>query len=241
MAHERPVVPGHGGRQRRDAMIDFRELPGRTDFWFLRHAESEGNRDGQMQGRQHSRLTEVGRAQAREAGRWLAGRGLARVLSSPLERAAETAAIAASEAGLPAPEPLALLGEIDIGIFTGLSWEQAGARFPAEYAAFQRSSWDAVPGAETSGQLYDRAMELWRVLMARAAGGERSILCVTHSGLLQWIIKTTVGHRAWMPLFSASGNCCVSHLHVDNHDREGGRTLLAVWQLVNAPTSNGLH
>jgi hypothetical protein len=38
-----------------------------------------------------------------------------------------------------------------------------------------------------------------------------------------------------MPLFSASGNCCVSHLRVDNHDRDGGRTLLAVWHLVNAP------
>jgi broad specificity phosphatase PhoE len=222
-------------------VIDFRELPGRADFWFMRHAESEGNRDGQMQGRQHSRLTEIGRAQARDAGRWLDGRGVTRVLASPLERAAETAALVAAEAGLGAPEPLALLEEIDIGLFTGLTWEQAAARHPAEHAAFQRSSWDAVPGAETAGQLYERAMALWRVLLARAAGGERSTLCVTHSGFLSWIIKTTVGHRAWMPLFSASGNCCVSHLRVDNHDREGGRTLLAAWDLVNAPTSNGLH
>jgi broad specificity phosphatase PhoE len=220
-------------------MIDFRDLPGRADFWFMRHAESEGNRDRQMQGRQHSRLTELGRAQAREAGRWLAGRGVTRVLASPLERAMETALIAAAEAGLPAPEPLALLEEIDIGIFTGLSIEQAAARHPTEHAAFQRSSWDAVPGAESAGRLYDRAMDLWRALLVRALAGERSILCVTHSGFLQWIIKTTVGNRSWMPLFSASGNCCVSHLHVDNHDREGGRTLLAVWQLVNAPTTNG--
>ncbi len=220
-------------------MIDFRELPGRADFWFMRHAESEGNRDAQMQGRQHSRLTEVGRAQAREAGRWLAGRGVGRVLASPLERAAETALLAAAEAGLPAPEPLALLEEIDIGLFTGLTGEQAAARHPVDFAAFQRSSWDAVPGAETAERLYDRAMDLWRVLLARAGSGERSILCVTHSGFLQWIIKTTVGHRSWMPLFPASGNCCVSHLHVDNHDREGGRTLLAVWQLVNAPAADG--
>ena len=96
-----------------------------------------------------------------------------------------------------------------------------------------------MPGAETVDRLYDRAMDLWRLLLARAAAGERSILCVTHSGFLQWIIKTTVGHRAWMPLFSASGNCCVSHLRVDNHDRAGGRTLLAIWLLVNAPAANG--
>ena len=120
-------------------MIDFRVLSGTADFLFMRHGESEGNRDRQMQGRQESRLTEIGREQAREAGRWLAGRGIGRVLASPLERAAETAAIAASVASLPAPEPLALLEEIDIGLFTGLSPEQAAARHPAEYAAFQRS------------------------------------------------------------------------------------------------------
>ena len=222
-------------------MIDFRALSGTADFLFMRHGESEGNRDREMQGRQESRLTELGRAQARAAGRWLAGRGIGRVLASPLGRAMETAAIAASAAGIPAPEPLALLEEIDIGLFTGLTPGQAAERHPAEYAAFQRSSWDAVPGAETVDRLYARAMDLWRHLLARAAAGERSILCVTHSGFLQWIIKTTVGQRAWMPLFSASGNCCVSHLRVDNRDAAGGRTLLATWLLVNAPVPNGLR
>jgi broad specificity phosphatase PhoE len=222
-------------------MIDFRTLSGTADFLFMRHGESEGNRDRQMQGRQESRLTRLGREQAREAGRWLAGRGIGRVLASPLERAMETAVIAASAAGLPVPEPLALLEEIDIGLFTGLTPEHAAERHPAEYAAFQRSSWDAVPGAERVDRLYARAMDLWRLLLARAAAGERSILCVTHSGFLQWIIKTTVGQRAWMPLFSASGNCCVSHLRVDNRDIDGGRTLLANWLLVNAPVANGLR
>jgi broad specificity phosphatase PhoE len=98
-----------------------------------------------------------------------------------------------------------------------------------------------VPGAESVDRLYARAMDLWRLLLARAAAGERSILCVTHSGFLQWIIKTTVGQRAWMPLFSASGNCCVSHLRVDNRDIDGGRALLANWLLVNAPFANGLR
>jgi broad specificity phosphatase PhoE len=222
-------------------MIDFRTLSGAADFLFMRHGESEGNRARLMQGRQESRLTELGRKQAHGAGRWLAGRGVGRVLTSPQQRASETAAIAAAEAGLPAPEPLALLEEIDIGLFSGLTYEQAAARHPAEYAAFERSSWEAVPGAETIEQLYARAMDLWQLLLARAAAGERSILCVTHSGFLQWIIKTTVGQRAWMPLFSASGNCCVSHLRVDNRDIEGGQTLLANWLLVNAPVANGLR
>jgi broad specificity phosphatase PhoE len=222
-------------------VIDFRLLVGTADFLFMRHAESEANRARLMQGRQESRLTELGREQAREAGRWLAGRAVVRVFTSPQQRAVETAVIAAAEAGLPAPEPLALLEEIDIGLFSGLTYGQAAARCPAEYAAFERSSWEAVPGAETIEHLYARAMDLWRLLLERAAAGERSILCVTHSGFLQWIIKATVGHRAWMPLFSASGNCCVSHLRVDNRDADGGRTLYANWLLVNAPVADGLH
>lgn len=222
-------------------MIDFRALRGTADFLFMRHAESEGNRARLMQGRQESSLTGLGRKQAREAGRWLAGRGIDRIYTSPQQRAVETAAIAAAEAGLPDPEPLALLEEIDIGRFTGLSYEQAAERYPAEYAAFERSSWEAVPGAETIDRLYRRAMELWRFLLERADSGARSTLCVTHSGFLQWIIKTTIGHRAWMPLFSASGNCCVSHLRVENRDTDGGRTLYANWLLVNTAVANGLH
>lgn len=222
-------------------MIDFRALGGAADFLFMRHGESEGNRARLMQGRQESRLTDLGREQAREAGRWLAGRGIGRVLTSPQVRAVETATIAAAEAGLPVPEPLALLEEINIGLFSGLTWQQAAERHPVEHAAFERASWEAVPGAESVAELYARAMDLWRVLLARAEAGERSILCVTHSGFLQWIIKTTVGQRAWMPLFSAAGNCCVSHLRVDNRDAAGGRTLLANWLLVNAPVANGLR
>jgi len=222
-------------------VIDFRALRGTADFLFMRHAESEGNRARLMQGRQESALSGRGREQAREAGRWVAGRAIDRIYTSPQQRAVETAAIAAAEAGLPAPEPLALLEEIDIGRFTGLSYEQAAERYPAEYAAFERSSWEEVPGAETIDGLYRRAMDLWRFLLARAGSGARSTLCVTHSGFLQWIIKTTVGHRAWMPLFSASGNCCVSHLHVDNRDTDGGRTLYANWLLVNTAVANGLH
>jgi len=204
----------------------------------MRHGESEGNRARLMQGRQESALTDLGRAQAREAGRWLAGRGIGRVLTSPQQRAVETAAIAAAAAGLGDPEPVPLLEEIDIGLFSGLTGDQAAERHPREFAAFQRSGWDAVPGAETVGELYARAMDLWRLLLTRAAAGERSILCVTHSGFLQWIIKTTVGQRAWMPLFSAQDNCCVSRLRVDNRDGEGGRTLFAAWLLVNAPPSS---
>ncbi len=219
-------------------MVDFRALEGTADFYFLRHGESEGNRERVMQGRRDSLLTETGREQAREAGQWFAGRHVDCVLTSPLARARDTAELVAAAAGFPRPESNDDLTEIDTGTFTGLTMAQARARHPEAWRTFQLLSWEGVPDAERIGELYARAMRLWATLLDRRRAGASAVLCVTHSGTLQWIIKATVGHRQWMPLFSASENCCVSQLHVESHDVDGGgRGLTASWLLLNLPVA----
>ena len=45
--------------------------------------------------------------------------------------------------------------------------------------------------------------------------GEQRILVVTHSGLLQWIIKATLDNRGWFPILPM-GNCSLYKLVVDN-------------------------
>lgn len=217
-------------------MPDFRALLGKGSFMFFRHGESQGNRDGAMQGRLPSTLTERGREQAREAGIWLAPRKPDAVLTSPLGRARETAQIIAQEAGVGPVQSLEELTEIDTGLFTGLTWAQAAERHPTVHRQLQLRSWDGVPGAEGSAALYERAEAAWAILFRLFGEGRRSIVCVTHSGFLQWIIRSTMGWRSWMPLVSASGNCHVSQLVVDNRDLDGGeRTLYASWVRVNAP------
>jgi broad specificity phosphatase PhoE len=217
-------------------MPDLRSLLGKGSFIFFRHGESQGNRDGAMQGRLPSTLTERGREQAREAGRWLLARKPDLVLTSPLGRAHETAQIIAREAGIQSVQTMEELTEIDTGLFTGLTWAQAEERHPAEYRQLQQRSWDGVPGAESSAALYDRAEATWAILFRLFGEGLRSIVCVTHSGFLQWIIRSTMGWKSWMPLISASGNCHVSELVVDNRDLGGGeRSLYASWVRVNAP------
>lgn len=68
----------------------------------IRHAESEGNRDQVFTATPHVPLTERGRDQARAAGRWLGGRYVpAHVVSSPFQRARETAAIIAETLRVP--------------------------------------------------------------------------------------------------------------------------------------------
>ena len=99
-----------------------------------------------------------------------------------------------------------------------------------------RESWEGVPESEKIDSLYARASAAWDRLIRTVGAGKRSILSVTHSGFLQWIFKATVGQRRWMPLFSASGNCCISHLKVQNRELGAGAPgLYANWMMVNAP------
>ncbi len=218
--------------------VDFSVLSGRANFYFVRHGESESNRERIMQGRTPSPLTDRGRAQAHEAGLWFRGRSLDCIVCSPLDRARDTAKAIAAAVGIRGLAVVEELTEIDIGIFTNMSLEQVRARYPAEHAAFLRESWEAVPGAERAEELFTRAAAAWDRLFERFAAGSRNILAVTHSGFLQWIIRSTLGHKAWMPLFNSSKNCCVSHMLVDNVPSEGPaekpRSLYASWMLVNA-------
>ena len=68
--------------------------PSSVRIVLARHGETEWSALGRHTGRTDIPLTDAGRDQARRLGRALAGRSFARVLSSPLSRAADTARLA---------------------------------------------------------------------------------------------------------------------------------------------------
>jgi broad specificity phosphatase PhoE len=206
----------------------FAPLEATTSFYIVRHGQSEGNARGLVQGRLDLPLDEKGRAQARGAASWLAARGVDAVLASPLSRAAETGRIIAASGGLPL-ELASCLVEIDAGIFSGLSLEEAEARYPEAYAGFRSRSWEGVPGAEKADALYARAMEAWALLRERALSGASAIACATHGGLIQWLLHATYGWREWMPLVTTS-NCGIFELYVEP-DRGGSPYMQ--WRRVN--------
>jgi broad specificity phosphatase PhoE len=214
----------------------FSSLKHETHFYILRHGQSEGNAKRIFQGSLDLPLDDVGRAQARAAGRWLAKRGVGAILSSPLARAAETARIAGAACGLGEVAYDQDFAELDVGIFTGLSYEESRERYPAMFRAFQLESWDAVAGAEKSTDLYERALRAWSILRDTAlagekglAGGEASLACVSHGGFIQWLVRATFGCRSWMPLLHTA-NCGVFELLVK--PSEGGSAYLQ-WRRLN--------
>ena len=69
-------------------------------FAFIRHGQTDWNRDDKLQGSSDIPLNAQGREQAHEAAGILADGGWEVVVSSPLQRARETAKIIAHDLGL---------------------------------------------------------------------------------------------------------------------------------------------
>jgi len=215
----------------------FSPLAQAARFILVRHGQSEGNARKIVQGRLDLPLDDTGRAQAGALGRWIAARHPSVILASPLARASETAHIVAEACGVDGGaaglqprfcvEPL--LAELDTGPFTGLSLDEAAKLHPAAHAGFLRESWDGVPGAEASIELYARAVRAWESLREEAIGGATVVVALTHGGFLQWLIKATMGGRGWMPLFPMS-NCGVNELDVSPQGENG---VLLNWRCID--------
>jgi Histidine phosphatase superfamily (branch 1)/Sigma-54 interaction domain len=75
-------------------------IPSRT-FFFLRHGQTDWNRDGRYQGTSDTPLNETGMAQANAAASAMATVRINRIVASPLIRALKTAEIVAEKIGVP--------------------------------------------------------------------------------------------------------------------------------------------
>jgi broad specificity phosphatase PhoE len=234
-------------------MIDyFKTLNGRRNVYFLRHGESHGNSARIIQGRRDLPLSEKGIRQSEAAAAWFTEREIDAILCSPLKRALQTAetvaqilgnrgvrpegekpSISRSQSTRPlSVRPLPSLNELDTGIFTGLTVEQIQTQHPEAWRSFQRSSWEGVPQAERINELLGRAEALWRELGELFRKGAVNLLCVTHSGILQWIIKATFCQRSWMPLIPVE-NCSICQFSLDNNLDEVHPRYYFEWTRLN--------
>ncbi len=145
----------------------------------VRHGETDWNTEGLVQGRTDLPLNARGREQADEVARALAGRGIRRVVSSPLRRATQTAEVIADALGLDGFDVDAGLVEQAFGRAEGRRWADATAEFP-----------DGVPGLEDRPSVVVRAaaaIERW------AEPGE-TIAVVTHRGVIN-ALRLSVGEH----------------------------------------------
>lgn len=224
-----------------DTVIDgrfFSSIPHDTTFYIVRHGQSEGNATLTFQGRLDYPLDAHGLAQAQGVAGWLAEKSVDIVVSSPQRRAAVTASTIAKACGTGEPILLPSLVEVDVGIFSGIDMETARTRHPEVYGEFRYRSWDAVPGAEHSRSMYSRAVASWTTMRELAEKGAKTIVCVSHGGLIQWLIRSTFGVKTWLPLIPSS-NCGISQLDLEPTGVDIPAFLQ--WSMINfrAPTVGG--
>ena len=160
------------------------------------------------------RLTERGREQARAAGRALRASGATQLLSSPMERATETAEALSESLGL-AVERLEGIHELrePEGFGKMSPEEQMLARFSVRMSEHAGEPDHAPPGAESFNQVLGRVHRLKSLLESRA---EELPLIVTHGLFLRFFFFDSVLGEQFGPAAAArlwqlrSVNCGLS-------------------------------
>ncbi|MCS5732240.1 histidine phosphatase family protein [Herbiconiux daphne] len=156
----------------------------------VRHGETEWSLSGQHTGRTDIPLTARGEEQARAVGRVLAGRSFGLVLTSPLQRATATAAIAGFGDVAQVDENLR---EWDYGAYEGLTSPQIAEAFGGPWNLWE----DGVqPDAEGRGEQAADLMRRDTAVIERARrtlNTGHDVLLFSHGHLLRTLTVTWMG------------------------------------------------
>lgn len=150
-------------------------------FAFIRHGQTDWNRDLRMQGATDIPLNDTGRGQAAEALAVLGGTDWHAVVSSPLSRARETAQIIAEGLGIELGPSYPNLVERNYG--------QAEGRTPDE----RQELWPdkAYPGMETLDSVVSRGMSAIEDISTEY--GDANVLVVCHGTLIHYTLQEIAG------------------------------------------------
>ncbi len=160
----------------------------------VRHGRTAWNAERRFQGHADVELDEVGHAEATAVAPHLASFAPTLLWSSDLARARQTAAYVEKETGLVARLD-ARLREFDVGERTGLAFDEAALRFPAQHAELLAGRLGPVPGAETADDVLARMMPAYDELLAELVPGATAVV-VTHGGCLRLAAAALLG---WPP------------------------------------------
>ncbi|MFE3428878.1 bifunctional RNase H/acid phosphatase [Streptomyces sp. NPDC059171] len=137
-------------------------------------------------------LSAVGRGQAERAAEHFAALGTVQeIVSSPLRRCRETAAVVAARLGLGVRIDEGLR-ETDFGAWEGLTFAEVRERYADDLTAWLASP-DTAPtgGGESFSEVADRVAATRDRLVARSAG--RTVLLVTHVTPIKTFVRLALG------------------------------------------------
>lgn len=168
-------------------------------LYFIRHGETDWNKDGRLQGQTDIPLNKRGRMQADIAGKHLVSPsavGLSperlaqmQFVSSPLIRTRQTMEILRASLKLDPMQYVtdARLKEITFGTWEGKTWPEIRARDPIGASARDRDKWGYVPpGGENYAMVLERVSD-W------LASLQEDCCVVAHGGIARVILVALAG------------------------------------------------
>ncbi|WP_018117670.1 histidine phosphatase family protein [Corynebacterium mastitidis] len=192
-----------------------------------RHGQTVYNATRRMQGQLDTSLSEEGVRQAREAARLLEGRGIARIVASDLERAANTARIIGDHLGLGVTTD-ARLRETHLGQWQGKTHQEVDGAHPGSRAVWRHNASWAPPGGESRLEVARRARPVVEELMAGYEGwDDAAVLLVAHGGTISALTGNLLGlgdHQ--YPLLSGLNNAHWAQLTARPHFSPGSTDAL---------------
>lgn len=193
-----------------------RRPAGRRRLVLWRHGQTIWNFEHRFQGTADIPLDDTGHSQAGRAARLLSGLRPTALLSSPLQRAADTAAKLAEIIGLPIAYDQDLVERAG-GLWEGLTGAEIRERYPAEHAVWQ------PPGGETSVEVAKRVA----AALERAADRlppDGTLVVASHGAALRLGMAHLLGLPE--PLWDGLGGLANCSWSVVAENRTGG------WRLV---------
>lgn len=167
------------------------------DIVFVRHGETDWNREKRLQGSTGAPINEAGREQAKGLARLLWEVPLQAVYSSTLPRALETASYVAG------PHSLSVVSDARLNEIHHGEWE---GMFEADLPDLERyRQWREdptsidLPGSEPLQVVHDRAVSAMREILARHAEPDGLVAVVSHQIVLA-LLKCYVLDRPFSQL-----------------------------------------
>jgi len=184
-----------------------------TEITIIRHGETIWNAQQRIQGHRNSKLSENGIRQAGLVAKSLAKREFDVLISSDLERAAETAGIINKLLQLPL-EYNENMRERSFGIVEGMTLAEMKEKFPREYRSYkEREPGFKFSGGESIEQLFNR-VTLEIEAIARKFENKK-VLIVSHGLVLETMMYKTFNIKLNSPRVFSINNSSISSFYID--------------------------
>jgi alpha-ribazole phosphatase/probable phosphoglycerate mutase len=158
-------------------------------IFFVRHGETDWNREFKYQGITDIELNGTGLEQARRIGVRLAQTAPSRVIASPLLRARRTAELIMELNSADVTiEPCDDIKEISFGAWEGLTVSEVKERHSETFAAWRKAPFSVTPaGGESFGEVVSRAGRASKMIEAAGRPGDVTFV-VGHGAILRGLI-----------------------------------------------------